>query len=71
MLENHDRLDKILHTEAFTGSACGSLAVVLEDVPGSPGSKQPKRNAEGSVVTEKQYCGADCPTLIAEIKAKG
>ena len=67
MLEYHDRLDLKHHVEEHLDNLCGSLKYIIEEVPGSAGSKQIKKNADGSPVTEKAYCGPDCPTLKADI----
>ena len=66
MREHHDRLDKLLHTLAYTGKECGSIEYLLEDAPG--GGKQLKVGEDGQPIGEPRYCGHDCPTLIAKIK---
>lgn len=70
MLENHNRLDKILHSDEYLGMACGADGYVLEEVPGgSVGGKAVKHKMDpttGRPAIEKKYCGPDCPTLIAE-----
>ncbi len=71
-IENHNRLDKILHTEEFTSMECGSLGPVRVLVPNGSLNGQLYANKvddQGAVVMEEKYCGPDCPTLIAKHKA--
>lgn len=76
---NHDRLDKVLHTEEFISMTCGDLkhdtVQTQNAVGGIVHSRQTTSTtaADGSVtvheVTKKAYCCPDCPTLIAAHKA--
>lgn len=67
--ENHDRLDQILHAEEYLGMTCGSLGNIVTKRPDGGVALVPDPANEGQPKTEKKYCGPDCPTLIAEIKA--
>lgn len=64
----HDRLDKKLHTHAYTGKVCGSPAVKIAEVPGNPGVWNPVADEDGQPITKPEFCCFECPTLG---KAKG
>jgi hypothetical protein len=69
-LKDHDRLDKILHTEEFIEMRCGSLGYVLMETARAYWSEQrmiERDEATGQLRTERKYCGPDCPTLRAHI----
>lgn len=66
-IENHDRLDKVLHAEEYISMACGSLGYVRGKPDGDNGeTANVKVDETGQPLTEKKYCGVHCPTLIAE-----
>jgi hypothetical protein len=73
-LENHNRLDKILHAEEYLGMLCGTPSHVYSTVhPGSSagaGGGILVPGEDGKPKLEKRYCGPDCPTLKAEILAE-
>lgn len=64
-VDNHDRLDKVLHSEEYLEMKCGSLGLVREVLAGQTGHVL-KVGPDGVPVQEKKYCGPDCPTLISE-----
>lgn len=66
----HDRLDKKLHTHAYTGKICGSDAVKIEEVVGNKGVFNPVADDDGNAITKPEFCCFECPTLLAS-KAKG
>jgi hypothetical protein len=63
----HDRLDKKLHTHAYGGKLCGSLATKIEEVPENRGVFNHAPDEEGNLIQKPEFCCFECPTL----KAKG
>lgn len=74
-LSNHDRLDRVLHTEEYIDMPCGSLGYVLNEVARSSpewdeNTRMKERDETGGFKMERKYCGPDCPTLKAHILAE-
>jgi hypothetical protein len=64
--EFHDRLDKKLHTHAYGGKICGSLATRIAPVPNNPGVMNIQPDDDGNIVQKSEFCCFECPTLKAK-----
>jgi hypothetical protein len=59
--DNHDRLDKILHTEEYLGMRCGEHKVNTVVVDGTH-----LVSPDAEKQTQPHYCCFNCPTLAAD-----
>lgn len=65
--DNHDRLDKVLHAEEYTGNICGTNKNVTVQIQGANGGVT--HNPHPERLTKPHYCCSECPTLVAKHKA--